>query len=65
MKNKGENMQIIGLTDEGFIFEATKTEIEKLTDNYYGKGPDLKIGTIFEVDKMYSHATGILSNYVK
>lgn len=58
-------MQIIGLTEEGFIFKASQIEIEKLTNTYYGEKiiSDLKIGTIFEIDKMFYHANGILSNY--
>ena len=45
-------MKIIGKTNDGFIFEATKSELEKLENTYYGDGV-YKIGTIIQIDKMY------------
>jgi len=45
-------MKIIGKTNDGFIFEATKSELEKLENTYYGNGV-YKIGTTIQIHKMY------------
>jgi hypothetical protein len=45
-------MKIIGKTNTGFIFEATKSEIEKLDDKYYSEGKYV-IGTVVEINEMY------------
>ena len=45
-------MKIIGKTNSGFIFEASKSEIEKLEDKYYAEGR-YEIGTTVEISKMY------------
>jgi hypothetical protein len=52
-------MKIIGMQGEQYIAVISHTEMEKLTDNYYGKLPKLKVGDDFDLGAGYDFRSDI------
>lgn len=53
-------MEIIGVTNGGYIVKIEKSELEQLTGYYYGKsGKAFSIGAKLQVDKLYDQLVAL------
>lgn len=54
-------MIVIGTNDQGYICQVGHTELEKLTDKYYGNLPKLKVGDAMDLGAGYNFRSDIKS----
>lgn len=53
-------MKIIGMVENGlYICQVSHTELEKLTDKYYGKLPKLEVGSTMDLGAGYDFRSDI------
>lgn len=52
-------MKVIGLSDSDYICVVNHTELEKLTDKYFGKLEKLKVGSELDLGEGYNFASRI------
>lgn len=54
-------MIVIGKNDQGYICQVGHTELEKLTDKYYGNLPKLNVGDTMDLGAGYNFRSDIKS----
>ena len=46
-------MKVIGMTDDEYICTIRHAELEKFLNQYYGKEPKLKVGSVIDLGRGY------------